>query len=216
MEGKVISLNLEKGISLNLSKDYSTLKDLTMGLGWDMAKRGQDWDLDSIAVVLDSKGDILKTVYYGEKDWSRNGIQLDKDNLTGEGEGADENIFVNLDKIPENAVKIGFFANIFNAGSRDFSGVKNAFINITNNDTREEVAIYYLNEEGKGFNAFHFGDLDKANGEWLFTPIGKGTNGDVKTVAKTFSREVKASLGLSTSEPTPTQPKKKGFFGKFF
>lgn len=222
-----ITLNLQKSISLNLTKEFSTLNRLTMGLGWDMAVRGQDWDLDSIAVALDKNGDIVQTVYFGDKDWSRNGIQLDKDNLTGEGEGADENIFVQLDKVPANVVKIGFFANIYNAGRRDFSGVKNAFINITDNDTGKEIAIYHLNEEGKGFNAFHFGSLDKANGEWLFTPIGEGTNGSVNTVATTFSKQVKASLGITQEEqpkvtkqenqtPQEQSQKKKGFFGRFF
>lgn len=211
-----ITLNLQKNISLNLTKDFTKLNRLTMGLGWDMAVAGQDWDLDSIAVALDERGEIVKTIYFGDKDWSRYGIQLDKDNRTGEGDGPDENIFVQLDKVPNNVVKIGFFANIYNAGKRDFSGVKNAFINITDNDTGKEIAVYHLNEEGKGFNAFHFGTLDKANGEWLFTGIGEGTNGSVNTVATTFSRQVKTSLGLLKEEPQKQEPKKKGLFGKLF
>lgn len=211
-----ITLNLQKNISLNLTKDFTKLNRLTMGLGWDMAVAGQDWDLDSIAVALDERGEIVKTIYFGDKDWSRYGIQLDKDNRTGEGDGPDENIFVQLDKVPNNVVKIGFFANIYNAGKRDFSGVKNAFINITDNDTGREIAIYHLNEEGKGFNAFHFGTLDKVNGEWLFTAIGEGTNGSVNTVATTFSRQVKTSLGLLKEEPQKQEPKKKGLFGKLF
>lgn len=211
-----ITLNLQKNISLNLTKDFTKLNRLTMGLGWDMAVAGQDWDLDSIAVALDERGEIVKTIYFGDKDWSRYGIQLDKDNRTGEGDGPDENIFVQLDKVPNNVVKIGFFANIYNAGKRDFSGVKNAFINITDNDTGKEIAVYHLNEEGKGFNAFHFGTLDKANGEWLFTGIGEGTNGSVNTVATTFSKQVKSSLGLIQEEPQKQEPKKKGLFGKLF
>ena len=211
-----ITLNLQKNISLNLTKDFSKLNKLTMGLGWDMAVAGQDWDLDSIAVALDERGEIVKTIYFCDKDWSRYGIQLDKDNRTGEGDGPDENIFVQLDKVPNNVVKIGFFANIYNAGKRDFSGVKNAFINITDNDTGKEIAVYNLNEEGKGFNAFHFGTLDKANGEWLFTGIGEGTNGSVDTVATTFSKQVKSSLGLIQEEPQKQEPKKKGLFGKLF
>lgn len=183
-----------------------------MGLGWDMANSDEDaWDLDAIAVLLDKDGQIVDTVYYGHK--HSKGVRLDKDNLTGEDEGAygepDENIFVNLDEIRSDVVKIGFFANIYNAGYRDFSGVKNAFISMTNAETNQIEARYQLNEKGEGYNAFHFANLDKVNDEWIFTAIGEGTNGDVSQVAKAFSKDnLKANINQSE--------KKKGFLAKLF
>lgn len=206
-----IVLNLKKEISLNLSKEYPSLKNLTMGLGWDMAKRGDDWDLDAIAVATDEYGDVIETIYFANKNWSKFGIQLDKDNRTGEGDGPDENIFVNLEKIPFNVIKISFFVNIYSPRYGDFSGVKNAFINITDNETGKEIAIYNLNEDGRGFNAFHFGDLDKINDEWSFKAIGKGTNGSVSQIAKNLSKELKIQKGIKVEET-----KKKGFFSKLF
>ena len=93
-----LGLSLEKGLYLNMTKEYSTLRRITMGLGWDATHNGRAWDLDSIAVMLDAEGYIVDVVSFKNK--KATGVMLDKDNMTGEGDGADENIFVDLDKRP--------------------------------------------------------------------------------------------------------------------
>lgn len=201
-----LGLDISKGLSLNITKDYTSLQNIIMGLGWDANVNGRAWDLDAFAIVLDAKGNLLETVSYMNRIGV--GISLDKDNLTGEGDGADENIFVSLPKIKSNAQKIGFFANIFSAGDRDFSKVKNAFISMTNADTNQVIATYRLNEQGAGFNAFHFADLEKINGEWVFTAVGQGTNGSVKQVAKAFSN--------NSVHDTKEKQSNKGFFSRLF
>ena len=206
------SLNLNKGDLLNLTKDYSTLNNINMGLGRDIATKGQSWDLDSIAVMLDSKNKVVDTVSFRHKNCV--GIFLNGDNMTGQGEGDDEVISVTLSKIPSNVVVIGFFANIYNARERDFSGVKNAYIRMVNKDTNKEIAKYNLNENGRGYNAYHFANLVRRNNEWEFIAVGKGANGSIDTLESHFQETYKLTNSIST--PIAPKEEKVGIFGRLF
>lgn len=208
------SLNLNKGDLLNLTKDYSTLKNINMGLGWDASTGGRGWDLDSIGVMLDIDNRVFSTVSYRNK--STRGMRLNGDNMTGVGEGDDEIISVSLSDIPSDVVSIGFFANIFGANERDFSGVRNAYIRMVNKDNGEEIAKYNLNENGKGFNAFHFANLVRTNGEWEFKAIGKGTNGDVVEVIEYFAKTYKKETVRKVNVVEKNNTSKSGFFGRLF
>lgn len=180
--GKLSMVNLQKGSKVSLKKEDSTLKKLEVGLGWDTRT-----DLDSIAYLFDSDNKARETVCFFSKD--HEGIFLNGDNLTGEGEGDDEVITVTLDKLPEWVTKISFCANIYAAriklwGVKDFSKVNGAYIRIVNAVSQNEICRYDLQENGKGFNAFYFADLIKNGNEWEFIAVGRGMNGSVEKIQK--------------------------------
>lgn len=203
-------LDLQKGDLLNLTKDYSKLNKIDLGLGWDVSTTGRSWDLDASAIMMNDKNEIINTVYYGNKNVI--GVRLNGDNLTGAGDGDDEIISVNLSKIPENVTKIGFFVNIFSAGDRDFSKIKNAYIRMVNKDTNKEVCKYNLNEDGKGYNAFHFANLEKVGNEWQFIAVGTGTNGGISELKGYFAKNSNVVAPRKTA--MVSEPKKKTLLDK--
>lgn len=201
-------LNLQKGDVLNLKKDFNKLNSIDLGLGWDVSNNEQSWDLDVSAIMIDVDGQLFETIYYGHL--YNNCIKLNGDNLTGVGDGDDEIITVNLSNIPSNVKTIGFFVNIFSAGNRDFSKVKNAYIRMVNNDTHDEVCRYKLNENGKGFNAFHFANLEKVDNEWKFKAVGEGTNGNISQLKNYFVDKINnITVDNSTNDIVAT-PDNKG------
>ena len=182
------SLNLSKGMTLELTKNVPSLRKMMIGLGWDTT-----CDLDSIAYLADANGKIKETVYFGEK--NHQGIFLNGDNRTGAGEGDDEKIFVTFNELPAWVSRIYICVNIYGAGGglfgskKDFSVVKGSFVRLVNADTNEEVCKYNLLESGKGYNAFHFADLVKnSDGSWNFETIGQGMNGDVAKLRSQLTR----------------------------
>lgn len=181
----MISLDLKKGMSLDLTKHDSTLTKMNLGLGWDT-----HMDLDSIAFLLDEHDRLVETVCYYHK--NGHGVRLNGDNRTGEGDGDDEVIFVDLNRVPSNVAKIALYANIYNAGGgffskgKTFGQVKGAYVRLVNEVTGKEVCKYSLTEDGKNFNAFHFADLVKVNGAWTFVAIGEGANGEIKELEKRY------------------------------
>ena len=216
------TLNLQKGDLLNLSKNYSKLNNIDLGLGWDVSTGGRPWDLDVSAIALNDNGELVEAVYYGNLNGT--GIKLNGDNLTGIGDGDDEIITVNLNSIPSNVKIIGFFVNIFSANGRDFSKVKNAYIRMVDKDRNEEVCKYKLNERGKGYDAFHFANLERVNNEWRFKTIGEGTNGGVSELKRYFKNKMKNNKAtnnhiqetVTEESQTTTNNTKKGFFAKLF
>lgn len=195
----MISLNLEKGFSLNLNKEFGVLKNINVGLGWDTRM-----DLDSIAILLDKEGKRLSTIYFSHK--KENGIWLNHDNLTGEdyeeAHGDDEVISVRPQDLDKEVARICLFANIYSAGGRTFNSVNGAFIRLVNSDTDQELVRYDLKESSRNYNAFHFADLIIENNELSFEVIAEGLNGSVTEIERRF-------------EKTNSQKKKKGFFGFF-
>lgn len=181
-------LNLNKGAVLNLTKTTPELKKMMIGLGWDTRM-----DLDTIAYLADSKGVIKETVYFGSK--NHKGIYLNGDNLTGAGDGDDECIFVDFSQLPpwvesvKVCVNIFLGGGLFGIGKKDFSCVKGAFIRLVNNENNQEICRYNLTEDGKGFNGFHFADLNKqSDGTWNFVAIGEGVNGNVEKIRNKLSK----------------------------
>lgn len=179
-------VNLQKGGKISLKKEDSTLKKLEVGLGWDTRT-----DLDTIAYLFDSNNKVRETVCFSSK--NHQGIFLNGDNLTGEGEGDDEIITVTLDKLPAWVTKISFCANIFAAGIKlwgvkDFSKVNGAYIRVVNAVSKKEICRYDLKENGKGFNAFYFADLIKYGAEWEFVSVGQGMKGSIEKLRTELER----------------------------
>lgn len=176
-------LNLNKGDILNLSKTAPNLQNVNIGLGWDTK-----CDLDSIAFLTDKEGVIRDMIYFGDK--KKQGIFLNGDNLTGEGDGDDEIISVDFSKLPDWVYKIQICVNIFSFifRTKDFSQIKGSYVRLINANTNAELCRYNLNENGKGFDAFHFANLNRTENGWDFETIGQGLNGSVGKLKKTLTK----------------------------
>lgn len=185
-------ISLKKGEKINLKKesDGEKLEKIQVGLGWDTRT-----DLDSMAFLFDESGKLRETVYFCNKTVA--GVTHHGDNLTGEGEGDDELITVTLKNLPDWVNRISFAANIYAAkvklwGVKDFSKVKNAYIRIVNKSNKKVLCRYDLNENGKGFNGFHFADLVKENDEWHVKAVGEGVNGSVDKIGEKIEKRLQS------------------------
>lgn len=178
-----MSVSLQKGQRVNLLKeDGSALKRVVVGLGWDaVAARGApNIDCDASAILCGANGKITRredTVYFGNLKHPSQSVQHTGDNLTGAGEGDDEQIIVNLSDIPGQYEKIVFVVNIYQAKERKqhFGMIKNAFIRIVDSETRKEMLRYNLSENYDGMTAMIFGEIYRKEGQWKFSAIGEPT-----------------------------------------
>lgn len=187
-----MSISLVKGQKISLTKDNEGLSRIAVGLGWDENKglrgffsSGHSIDCDATAFLL--RNDKLSSSSGTADEVSfRNGSAQNKcvrhsgDNLTGVGDGDDETINVDLDKVPEDVNKIVFVVNIYEAKFRrqEFGMIENAFIRVYNRQNGEELCRYNLTENYKGMTALICGELYRDNGEWKFSAIGEGTTDD--------------------------------------
>lgn len=182
-----MSVNLQKGQKVDLTKGNSGLKSLVVGLGWDEAKKGffsrrADIDCDASAILItESTGKLagpVDVVYYGQLQHRSGAIRHCGDNLTGAGDGDDEQIIVELNRVPAEYSKIVFVVTIYQARERNqqFGMIENAFIRIVDADTGTELCKYNLSENYNGKTAMIFGEVYRYNGEWKFGAIGEPTN----------------------------------------
>ena len=182
-----MSVKLQKGQKVSLTKDRAGLSKILVGLGWDevKVKRGffapkpQDIDCDAFALLL-KNGKLVSNadiVYYGNLGHSSQSVQHMGDNLTGAGDGDDEQIVIDLDRVPPEYDKIVVAVNIYQADQRKqhFGLIQNAFIRIVDGRNNSEMCIYNLTEDYSGMKAVLFGEIYRYNGEWKFNPIGQGT-----------------------------------------
>ena len=188
-----MGVNLQKGQKVNLKKsDGQALSRIRIGLGWDPVKQkkgglfgsifgGSAPDIDCDASVIVCRGGRLAgkddVVYFGNLKHPSGAIVHTGDNLTGEGEGDDEQILVDLTAVPADYDKLVFVVNIYDCESRkqDFGMIANAFIRICDERTGEEFCRYNLSESYAGMTAMIFGEIYRHNGEWKFNAIGQGT-----------------------------------------
>lgn len=177
-----MSINLKKNQSIDLRKNtdntVNNLSQVIIGLGWDIARGQNDYDLDACALLLKdnkltSEDDIISYKNLKHKSGT---IWSTGDNLTGDGDGDDEQIIVKLDSIPVEYNKIVFYATIFNGRSRgqEFSKVDNAFIRAVDGNSKE-IAKYNISNESdaKGNRSLVFGEAIRNNGTWEFHALGK-------------------------------------------
>lgn len=185
-------LNLKKNDVLDLTKADPTLNQIRVAAGWDVSKHGNgDYDLDLCAIMVDKNNKIVKNcnslIYYGEK--TSTGIYLDQDNLTGEGEGDDENIHVKLNKIPDNIERIIFNVVIYSASARgqSFKHVENAFVRLVDEEKGEkEICRYNLSENGGNNTAVEFVELYRNNNGWAFKTIGNYLKATIKDLKRKY------------------------------
>lgn len=180
-------LNLNKGDILDLTKYSASLSNVRAAAGWDVNHSGgSDYDLD-LCAFLCSHGRCKHTVYYGDK--KSKGIYLDGDNLTGAGDGDDENIHVNLNGIDASIDKIIFAVVIYQARSRgqNFNHVKNAYMRIVDESNGNEICRYSLSSDGKNNTAATLASLNKnSDGNWSFEAIGEYSKNSIESLKNTL------------------------------
>jgi stress response protein SCP2 len=182
-----MSVNLQKGQRVNLQKDGGgALRRVMVGLGWDEAQKSggffrkqEEIDCDASAFLCTSGKLMYKEdiIYFGNLRHATGCVAHQGDNLTGAGDGDDEQIFVELDRLPEAYDKIIFVVNIYQARERrqHFGMIKNAFIRICDAETGKELCKYNLSENYDGMTAMIFGEIYRYQDAWKFSALGQPT-----------------------------------------
>lgn len=185
-----MAINLVKGQKIDLTKNNSSLTSLLVGLGWDpvkkssgllgMFKSAPDIDVDASVFMLrnDKFVDKNDLIFFGNLQSRCGGVRHTGDNLTGDGDGDDEQIIVELSKIPQDVNKLVFVTNIYDCIKRKqhFGMIENAFIRVADNKTGADIARYNLSDDYNGSTALIVAEVYRHNGEWKFAAIGQGTN----------------------------------------
>lgn len=177
-----MSVVLKKGQGANLNEEAPNIKRILIGLGWDPIKRGglfkvaSAMDIDASVICIDDHGKREDVVYYGNLKHSSRAIVHTGDNLTGEGDGDDEQIEIQLDQVPLNIERLAIIMNIYEAYSRhqDFGGVKNCFVHVDDVGTGKELVRYNVDGNFKGKTGIFVADIYRYNGEWKVKAIGEG------------------------------------------
>ena len=178
-----MALSLEKGGNLSLTKTDPSLQRMVIGLGWDeRATDGSEFDLDASAFLLGASGKVRSEkdfIFYNQMVSAEGSVTHTGDNRTGEGDGDDEQIKVDLSKMADDVDKIAITVTIHDAEARkqNFGQVMNAFIRIVNEDTGSEVVRFDLTEDYSVETAMVFGELYRNAGEWKFRAVGQGYAG---------------------------------------
>ncbi len=184
-----MSINLHKGQKIDLTKGGSGLKHIMVGLGWDEAQQSdsgggflglfklkpQNIDCDASAILCNSDGKYMDLVYYGNLQLSNGAVVHQGDNLTGIGDGDDEQIMVDLSKVSPSVGKIIFVVNIYRASERKqhFGMIQNAFIRLVDMDKSNEICRYNLSNNYYGMEGLIVGEIYHYSGEWKFNAIGQ-------------------------------------------
>lgn len=189
-------ISLQKGQKVDLTKGNPSLKHVLVGLGWDVNRYdgGFAFDLDASAFLLGANGQTPNTdafIFYGNLKHPSGAVEHMGDNLTGEGDGDDEQIMVDLTKIPDSIEKIAFTVTIYEAEERrqNFGQVDNSFIRIVDNDTGKELIRYDLGEDFSIETAIVVGEIYRHGGGWKFNAVGSGFQGGLAALCANYGIE---------------------------
>ena len=188
-----MAINLSKGGNINLSKTAPTMNKVDLGLGWNpRATDGKAFDLDAVAFLTGEDGKVRldgEFIFFNQKNSPCGSVNHKGDNRTGDGDGDDETISVDLSKVPQEVAKIVFAVTIHEGqqNSQNFGMVDKAYIRVINQDANaEELARFDLSEDGSTEVAMIFGELYRHNGEWKFKAVGQGFNGGLGVLAASY------------------------------
>jgi tellurium resistance protein TerD len=187
-----MAISLSKGGNVSLSKEAPGIKKILVGLGWEARSTdGVDFDLDASAFLAKNDGKVRADsdfIFYNNLKSTDGSVEHMGDNRTGAGEGDDEVVKVDLEKVPAEIDKIAFTVTIHEGEVRkqNFGGVKNAYIRVVNQDGDKEIARYDLSEDASVETAMIFGEVYRNAGEWKFKAIGQGFKGGLGSLAKNF------------------------------
>ena len=191
-----MSVSLSKGGNVSLSKEAPGLTAVLVGLGWDVrTTTGADFDLDASALMVGTSGKILSHAhfnYFNTQVSPDGSVEHTGDNLTGEGEGDDESIKVNLAAVPQEVDKIVVTVSIYDADARgqSFGQVRNAFIRVVNQANGQEIARYDLSEDASSETAMIFGEVYRHGAEWKFRAVGQGYSTGLRGIALDYGVNV--------------------------
>lgn len=192
------TINLTKGQNISLDKECPGLKKLQVGLGWDekAGSSGADFDLDASAFLLDENGKAIGNqneafVFYNNLKSACESVTHTGDNLTGEGDGDDESIIIDLNKVPANCAKIAIVVTIHDAVARsqNFGQVANAFCRIVNADTQEEAVRYDLSEDYSVETGLVFAEIYRRENEWKVKAVGQGSAEGLKKMLSDYGMQ---------------------------
>ncbi|MEW1753914.1 TerD family protein [Streptomyces sp. NBC_00400] len=191
-----MGVSLSKGGNVSLTKEAPNLTAVVVGLGWDArTTTGTDFDLDASALLTNDQGKVANDqnfVFFNNLKSPDGSVEHTGDNITGEGEGDDEQIKVNLAAVPAEVSKIVFPVSIYDAETRQqsFGQVRNAFIRVVNQADNNELARYDLSEDASTETAMVFGELYRNGAEWKFRAIGQGYASGLRGIAQDFGVNV--------------------------
>ncbi|MEU3217083.1 TerD family protein [Streptomyces sp. NPDC006971] len=191
-----MGVSLAKGQNVVLNQDGTPLADVTVGLGWDARPAGgADFDLDASAIICGPDQKAVSDqhfVFYNNLVGPDGAVRHTGDNTTGEGEGDDEQILVDLDRLDENTGQIVFIVSIHDAQNRgqNFGQVEDAYIRVVDNLTGREMCRYELSYDAAGETAMVFGALYRRGGEWKFRAIGQGYASGLAGIAVDYGVDI--------------------------
>lgn len=188
-----MAVNLTKGQKIDITKGNAGLNKILIGLGWDVNKYDgeADFDLDASAFILDASGKVKNDsdfIFFNNSSGANGAVLHTGDNLTGEGEGDDEQIKMDLSSMPTDVEKVAFVITIHEAEERNqnFGQVSNAFVRVVDDAKGEELVRYDLGEDFSIETALIVGEMYKHNGEWKFAAIGSGYQGGLVSICKNY------------------------------
>jgi tellurium resistance protein TerD len=191
-----MGVSLSKGGNVSLTKQAPGLSAVVVGLGWDeRTTSGQAFDLDASALMLNAAGRILSDlhfVFFNNLTSPDGSVEHTGDNLTGSGEGDDEQIKVDLSQVPAEVDRIVFPVSIYEADNRrqNFGQVRNAFIRVINQADGAELTRYDLSEDASSETAMIFGELYRHSGDWKFRAVGQGYSSGLAGIARDYGVNV--------------------------
>lgn len=191
-----MSVSLVKGGNVSLTKEDPSIESITVGLGWDARSTdGSDFDLDASCFMLSERGKVRRDsdfIFYNNLKSECGSVVHMGDNRTGGDDGDDEEIMVDLTKVPSEVEKLAFTATIYEADERhqNFGMVSNAYIRVVNRKTGREITRFDLSEDASTNTAIIFGEVYRSNNEWKFRAVGQGFDGGLGPLAKNFGVNV--------------------------
>ena len=191
-----MAISLNKGGNLSLSKTDPTLVRILIGLGWDeRATDGASFDLDASAFLLTASGRVrgdLDFIFYNQLKSQDGSVEHTGDNRSGQGDGDDESLLVDLSKVSPEVEKIAITVTIHDAQSRgqNFGQIANAFIRVVNQDSGIEIVRFDLAEDYSTETAMVFGEVYRHNGEWKFRAVGQGYAGGLAAMCQQYGIQV--------------------------
>jgi len=204
-----MAINLQKGQRVDLTKGNPGLTKIMVGLGWDPVQSGgggklfgglfgggassSNVDCDASVIMLGANDKLQHNkdvIYFGNLKSNDGSVQHSGDNLTGDGDGDDEQIMIDLSRVPANIQKLVFVVNIYDCVKRKqhFGMIQNAFIRVVNPTTNQELLHYNLTDNYSGLTCLVTGEIYRHGDEWKFAAIGSGTNAaSLSEVVRSYS-----------------------------
>lgn len=191
-----MAISLSKGGNISLSKEDPNLEEIMVGLGWEARSTdGKPFDLDASAFLLAGTDKVRSDddfCFYKQLNVANGAVIHQGDNLTGEGDGDDEQIMITLSKVPGDVNKIAVVVTIHDADVRkqSFGQVSGAFVRLVNNKTGNEITRFDLTEDMSTETAMILGEVYRNGADWKFRAVGQGYSGGLRTLALQYGVNV--------------------------